>query len=122
MKRNLPISGDAYDDQIIDQIKAAALDLTRTAAIILPGEINITRDEETGEINDSSTVEDAYIIDAIRIYCEMRIGNPPNYDRLLKAYETMKGNMQQSSDYTYYPGDGSDADPGDGTEGENDGG
>jgi hypothetical protein len=32
----------------------------------------------------------------------MRIGNPANYDNLLKAYESMKGSMRLSSHYTDY--------------------
>jgi hypothetical protein len=29
----------------------------------------------------------------------MRIGNPPNYDALQKAYESMKGSMRLSTSY-----------------------
>ena len=32
----------------------------------------------------------------------MRIGNPPNYDNLLKAYESLKGQMRLSDQYTHY--------------------
>ena len=117
VKRNLPISGNGYDGQIIDQINAAALDLTRTAEIILPGEIDISMDPVTGVVNDHSTVTDALIISTIALYCEMRIGNPPNYERLLAAYEMNKGNLRLSTDYTNYPADedaaadDADADP-----------
>ena len=72
VKDMLPVSGDDYDGQIIWQI------------------------------NDSSTLEDDYVITAIATWCNMRIGNPPNYDNLLKAYESMKGSMRISSDYTSY--------------------
>ena len=30
----------------------------------------------------------------------MRIGNPPNYDNLLKAYESLKGQLRLSKTYT----------------------
>lgn len=104
VKATLPISGDDYDEEIIMQIKAAALDLTRTSEIIMPGEIHITRtqDPETGEwtVTDDSDVTDELIITAIATWCNMRIGNPPNYDALLKAYESMKGSMRLSSSYT----------------------
>ena len=124
VKSMLPVSGDAYDPDIVMQIKAAALDLTRTAEIILPGEIDIsieTRqykddqgnpmlDEDTGEpmtyqvVVDNSTLDDELIITAIATWCAARIGNPPNYDNLLKAYESMKGNLRLSRDYTDYGG------------------
>lgn len=100
VKRNLPVSGDDYDDMIIDKIRAAALDLSRTADIILPGTISISKDPVTGTVNDTSTLKDSLIIDAITLYCQMRIGNPPNYDKLLAAYDTMKGNLRISSEYT----------------------
>lgn len=102
VKGMLPVSGDDYDKEIALQIKAAALDLTRTAEIILPGEIEISIDGTTGAVTDESTVDDELIITAIATWCQMRIGNPPNYDNLLKAYESMKGNMRISGDYTDY--------------------
>lgn len=121
VKAALPVSGDAYDAEIILQIKAAALDLTRTAEIKLPGEIIISReadewDEETQEpvhwtITDDSTVTDEYIITVIATWCAARIGNPPNYDKLLEAYESMKGSMRMSKHYSTYDGeDGTDGD------------
>ena len=58
VKAMLPISGDAYDQEIIMQIKAAELDLTRTAEIVLPGSIEISRNAETGAIVDESTLND----------------------------------------------------------------
>lgn len=106
VKRMLPVSGDAYDPEIVTQIKAAALDLTRTAEIILPGVIDISIDAETGAVTDGSTVDDELIITAIGTWCAMRIGNPPNYDKLLKAYESMKGSLRMSGDYTDYGTEG----------------
>ena len=102
VKAMLPVSGDDYDAEIILQIKACALDLTRTAEITLPGEINIIRNAETGTVTDSSTLTDEMIITAIGTWCNMRIGNPPNYDNLLKAYESLKGRMRISKHYTAY--------------------
>ena len=110
VKDMLPVSGDDYDGQIIAQINAAVLDLTRTAEIVLPGEVNITRthqaattsEPEKWVITDSSTLEDDYVITAIAAWCNMRIGNPPNYDNLLKAYEAIKGSMRLSKEYTTY--------------------
>ena len=102
VKAMLPVSGDAYDQEIILQIKACELDLTRTAEITLPGTISISRDATTGVVTDSSDLTDEMIITAIGTWCNMRIGNPPNYDNLLKAYETLKGNMRLSKSYTQY--------------------
>ena len=102
VKAMLPVSGDDYDAEIILQINACALDLTRTAEITLPGTIAISRDGTTGAISDTSTLTDALIITAIGTWCNMRIGNPPNYDNLLKAYESMKGQLRLSKSYTVY--------------------
>ena len=102
VKSTLPISGDDYDAEIIMQIKACALDLTTSAEIQLPGTIAITRDETTGIVSDTSTLTDALITTAIATWCNMRIGNPPNYDNLLKAYESLKGQLRLSKSYTQY--------------------
>ena len=112
VKAMLPVSGDAYDGEIVTQIKAAVLDLTKTAEIVLPGEVDITRthqeattsEPEQWVITDSSTLTDELAVTAIATWCNMRIGNPPNYDNLLKAYESMKGSMRISSTYTNYGG------------------
>ncbi len=102
VKEALPISGDDYDGEIIRQIKACALDLTRTAEIVLPGEISITKNETTGAITDSSTLTDELIITTIATWCAARIGNPPNYDKLLAAYNSLKGSLRLSGSYTTY--------------------
>ena len=108
VKDTLPISGDDYDAQIIREIKACALDLTTSAEIVLPGVIAISRTQgQDGKwtISDQSTVTDDLIIATIATWCNMRIGNPPNYDNLLKAYESLKGQLRLSKTYTTYGGD-----------------
>ena len=103
VKESLPISGDDYDAQIIREIKACALDLTTSAEIQIPGEIIISRTQQkdgTWLITDNSTLTDELIITAISVWCNMRIGNPPNYDNLLKAYESLKGQLRLSRTYT----------------------
>ena len=110
VKDTLPVSGDDYDAQIIREIKAAALDLTTSAEIVLPGNVNITRtleaattsEPERWVITDDSTLEDPLIITVISVWCNMRIGNPPNYDNLLKAYESLKGQLRLSKTYSHY--------------------
>ena len=103
VKESLPISGDDYDAEIIRQIKACALDLTTSAEIKLPGTIAISRTQGQGgqwTVTDSSTLTDELIITVISIWCNMRIGNPPNYDNLLKSYESLKGQLRLSKTYT----------------------
>ena len=110
VKESLPISGDDYDAQIIREIKACALDLTTSAEIVLPGAIAISRslvqattsEPEHWEITDNSTLTDELIITVISTWCNMRIGNPPNYDNLLKAYNSLKGQLRLSGNYTTY--------------------
>ena len=106
VKDTLPISGDDYDAQIIMEIKACALDLTTSAEITLPGTIAITRTQnqqtKVWTVTDSSDLTDELIITAISVWCNMRIGNPPNYDNLLKAYESLKGQLRLSRTYSTY--------------------
>ena len=102
VKAMLPISGNDYDAEIVMQILACELDLTTSAEIVLPGSISISRDAETGAVTDESTLTDPLITVAIGTWCNMRIGNPPNYDNLLKAYESLKGQMRLSKSYTQY--------------------
>lgn len=102
VKSMLPVSGNEYDAEIILQINACALDLTTSAEITLPGTIAISRNATTGVVTDSSTLTDALITVAIATWCNMRIGNPPNYDNLLKAYESIKGQLRISRTYTEY--------------------
>ena len=114
VKESLPISGDEYDAQIIREIKACALDLTTSAEIVLPGTISIKRtQQQTGilsggaaewVVTDNSTLKDELIITTIAIWCNMRIGNPPNYDNLLKAYESLKGQLRLSGRYSRFGG------------------
>lgn len=106
VKAMLPVSGDDYDGEIIVQIRAAVLDLTTSAEIVLPGEVRITREKDAltdgWTITDNSTLRDEFVLTAIATWCNMRIGNPPNYDNLLAAYKSMKGQMRLSSRYTRY--------------------
>ena len=99
VKETLPISGDDYNGQIIREIKAAALDLTTSAEIELPGTIDITVSSQ-GVITDNSTITDDLIIATIATWVNMRIGNPPNYDKLLAAYNSLKGQLRLSKTYT----------------------
>jgi len=99
VKESLPVSGDAYNGDIITQIKAAVLDLTRTTEIRIEGVVSITVDDQTHQVIDNSTIEDELVITAISTWCNMRIGNPPNYDKLHEAYNEIKGSLRLSSHY-----------------------
>ena len=98
VKGSLPVSGNGYDRDIILQIKAAVLDLESSTEIRLPGRVNISIDNQ-GVITDNSTLTDELAIVAIATWCNMRIGNPPNYELLDKAYNSLKGQMRMSSRY-----------------------
>ncbi len=98
VKGSLPVSGNGYDGEIILQIKAAALDLETSTEIRLPGIIDISMDGQ-GVITDNSTVTDELVIVAIATWCNMRIGNPPNYEQLERAYNSLKGQMRLSGRY-----------------------
>ena len=112
VKRKLPISGDDYDEEIIDEIEACVIDLTSSAEIRLPGIVSISRTQQSSGvltqsdpvyvITDNSTLKDKFVIRVIATWCSMRIGNPPNYDQLLAAYNSMKGQMRLSKTYTTY--------------------
>ena len=99
VKSMLPVSGDGYDRDIIIQIKAAVADLTKTEQIVLPGIVNISISDQ-GVITDNSTLTDELIITTIATWCNMRIGNPPHYDKLLAAYNSLKGQLRLSKTYT----------------------
>ena len=71
---------------------------------MLPGTISITRSETLGKwtVTDNSTVTDDLIIKTIAVWCNKEIGNPPNYDNLQAAYESLKGSLRLSKTYTNY--------------------
>lgn len=116
VKDMLPVSGDGYDAQIIREIRACVLDLTTSAEIKLPGVVSIRRtwtEPVTSviagtvtpgywTITDNSTLKDELIITVIGIWCSMRIGNPPNYEQLKKAYDSLKGQLRMSKKYTIW--------------------
>ena len=110
VKDALPVSGNSYDGHIITQIRAAVLDMTKTAEIVIDGVVDIERDADTGVITDNSSIEDELIITAITVWCNMHIGNPPNYEQLLRSYNSLKGSLRISGDYTDYGGGGGTCD------------
>ena len=75
------------------------LDLTTSTEIVIDGVVDISRDATTGVVTDNSTIEDELLITAISVWCNMHIGNPPNYDKLLESYKSLKGQMRMISKY-----------------------
>ena len=99
------IEGDDYDGKIIAEIKACALDLTTSAEIVLPGVIDITRTHEAATTSEPErwVITDELIIKTFAVWCNKEIGNPPNYDNLQAAYNSLKGQLRLSRKYTNYP-------------------
>ena len=94
------ISGASYDEQIAFWTKAAVRDL-QMEQIVLDGvcDIECEKDGQTVTVTDNSSIEDELVFAACATYCSMNIGNPPNYDNLLKTYNSLKGQMRMSRKY-----------------------
>ena len=92
---------ESYDAQIIAEIKACALDLTRTAEIVLPGVIDISREKVLGKwvITDNSTITDQLLIQAIITYVRLHFGTPDDYDKLERSYNEQKAQLITASGY-----------------------
>ena len=90
VKLSMAITSEAYDDELMDLIAAAAADLKSNG-------INADLIEsENG---------DALVLQAIKTYCRLRFQSPADYDRLLAAYEQQKGHLRGCSGYTAWPGE-----------------
>ena len=82
VKAVLGITVEDYDEEIYDLIEAAKADM---------GIAGIT--EAQGE-------SDPLIIRGINLYCKMHFGAPEDFDRLERAYGTLKGQLQVATGYT----------------------
>ena len=80
-KKALRISTDAFDDQIVDLLQSAALDLG-IAGVEIP-EVN-TPIVQTAEIT----------------YVKMHFGQPDDYDRLKASYDEQKAQLSMCTGYT----------------------
>lgn len=78
----LRITTNAYDCELDDLIQAAIADL-RIAGIVV-----------------SAPQEDPLIIRAIVTYCRYHFGSPEQPDRLKRAYDEQKAQLQVSTGYT----------------------
>lgn len=81
VKMALRITTDAFDDELNDLIKAAALDL---------GIAGVDSDHGVDEI----------ITRAIITYCKCNFGQPDEYDRLKASYDEQKAQLSMATGYT----------------------
>lgn len=80
-KLSLRVCTDAFDDEILDLIAAAKLDL---------GIAGVSETEET----------DHLVSRAIVTYCRMNFGQPDDYDRLKASYDEQKAQLSMATGYT----------------------
>lgn len=81
VKTALRIVTDDFDDEILDLIQAALLDL---------GIAGVTNDDTTN----------ALIIRAVTTYCKAHFGEPDQYDRLKSSYDEQKAQLSMATGYT----------------------
>ena len=81
VKTALRIVTDDFDDEILDLIQAALLDL---------GIAGVTNDDTTN----------ALIIRAVTTYCKAHFGEPDQYDRLKASYDEQKAQLSMATGFT----------------------
>ena len=102
-KKALRVTAEAYDSEIASLLMAGAKDL-KIAGVVLPGTVTFSISQD-GTVTDNSSLRDPLAQRAIFTYARMHFGSPPDYDRLLAAYETQKVQLMHAERYTEY-GDG----------------
>lgn len=90
VKLALAITVNDFDSEIQDLILAALYDLSSNGVLAL--------EKQT----------DPMILQAVKTYCRAHFHSPADYDRLLAAYEEMKGHLMHTTGYTLYEGDEND--------------
>ena len=90
VKLALAITVDDFDSEIEDLILAALYDLSSNGVLAL--------EKQT----------DPLIVQAVKTYCRAHFHSPADYDRLLAAYEAMKGHLMHTTGYTLVPEGGMD--------------
>lgn len=80
VKLALRIVTDKYDDELLDLIEAAKLDL--------------------GVAGVSPLTNDALVSKAIITYCKMSFGLPEDWDRLKRSYDEQKAQLSNATGYT----------------------
>ena len=102
-KKALRVTVNDFDSEIAHLLMSGANDL-QIAGVTLPGTVSFTIGTNDA-VTDTSTLTDDLAMRAIITYAAMRFGNPPNYDKLLDAYETQKVQLMHASAYTNYDGE-----------------
>lgn len=106
-KKALRVTAGLYDSEIMELLKAGKCDL-EIAGVTVDGTIAYTVGTD-GAVTDTSDVSDTLIQRALITYAAAHFGNPPNYDRLLDAYETQKVQLMHADGYTDYGEETGDA-------------
>lgn len=83
VKMALRITTNAFDDELLDLIKAAVLDL---------GIAGVDSDHGVDEI----------ITRAIITYCRCYFGTPDDYNRLKASYDEQKAQLSMATGYTVW--------------------
>ncbi len=83
VKMALRITTNAFDDELLDLIKAAVLDL---------GIAGVDSDHGVDEI----------ITRAIITYCRCNFGTPDDYNRLKASYDEQKAQLSMATGYTVW--------------------
>lgn len=81
VKMALRITTDAFDQELLDLIESALVDMR------LAGIINLD-------------VSDPLIRRAVITYCRLNFGQPDDYDRLKASYDEQKRQMGMATGYT----------------------
>ena len=88
VKLAMRISTTAYDDSIMDLINACIADI---------GIVGVTF---------TSITTDPLLKQAVKTYCRLNFGTPPDYDRLKASYDEQKAQLISCSGYGLPGGDG----------------
>ena len=80
VKMALRITTDVYDDELVDLIEAAKIDLG-IAGVEIEG-------------------TDAIVSRAIITYCKTAFGLPEDYDKLKRSYDEQKAQLSNATGYT----------------------
>ena len=99
-KKALRVRVDYYDSELASLMMAGMNDL-KIAGVVTTQDVSFTIGTNDA-VTDASTLTDPLAMRAIITYAAMRFGNPPNYDKLLDAYETQKGQLMHADGYTDY--------------------
>ena len=87
VKLALRITTDAFDDELLDLIEAAKIDLG-IAGVDVP----VTTDQAA----------DVIVNKAIITYCKLNFGEPDQYDRLKASYDEQKAQLSMATGYTIW--------------------